>query len=871
MDYAEKKSGEGLARPAASQSTLVDAATVAPAQPSGFDNHTAQNALQAPHATASTYPLAPLANGAPAHAQHPAWGYIPQEMRELEQWVIAGPDKSPWSTGGYRASVTDPEGWTDFYSAGVVAGDWGASHVGFIISARDPFVCIDLDVKDAETHPDKPEVWTTQQELARYHKIIQSFNSYTEYSRSGKGFHIWVRGSIGLGCKHEGVEVYSQERFIICTGNVYLNAPISERQDMVELLVSEIRQKQGAHVKTELVEVAEELTDLELWNRASTAVNADKFLALWNGQWQGEYPSQSEADLSLMSMLTFYSKSNEQCRRMFRLCALGQRTKATKNDYYLNNTLKLIRGRMEQEAPSLEHGRREALSIMAASANIAKTAETSMGAHFKDKSAGVPTPAEVAAKQEAEFSARIPRDLLSKPVPKPFELDEAPPPIANFAHAFSLATGNDHSGLIVAATTAAASIIDDRFQLEVNPGSRWVVSARLWSFLCAPPSGGKSPTLRPATDPIKDLHKELYANWERENAGAEKGKETPIPALFTSDTNVPALSIRLKDNPRGMLMHTEEFASWIGAIDCADKGDAAKNRGDWLQLRDGGSRQIDRVGRGYTLVPNWGASVLAACTPDGLAKQMRKMPEDGLIQRFIPCIMGPRNLDAEGDYSAAYALWEATIRWTYQFTSVHQHQTVRFSPEARAMFKVEEKEQQKLTMATESMAPAFASHMGKHPGMLAEVALTFHVFSGRPVGTEIDVETMSYAIRFMRRVRKHAYYLYSAILATSPAFDLAQAIARSIVAVDKPIATINREWMTQHANGFRNADDRLRQSALEILQDADWITTFSGSGTYKSNPRAYAVHPKVFQLFAREGEMHRARRAAVAELIKERN
>ena len=155
--------------------------------------------------------------------------------------------------------------------------------------------------------------------------------------------------------------------------------------------------------------------------------------------------------------------------------------------------------------------------------------------------------------------------------------------------------------------------------------------------------------------------------------------------------------------------------------------------------------------------------------------------------------------------------------------------------------------------------------------MLAEVALTFHVFSGRQVGPEIDAETMSYAIRFMRRVRKHAYYLYSAILASSPAFDLAQAIARSIVAVDKPIPTINREWMNQHANGFRNADDRLRQSALEILQDADWITTFTGGRTYGGVPARYSVHPKVFQLFAREGEMHRARRAAVVELIKERN
>ncbi len=69
MDHAEKKR-QGLAHPAASHTTPANAPTVAPAAASGFDAHTAQNALQQPHAAASTLPPPPVANGAPAHVQH---------------------------------------------------------------------------------------------------------------------------------------------------------------------------------------------------------------------------------------------------------------------------------------------------------------------------------------------------------------------------------------------------------------------------------------------------------------------------------------------------------------------------------------------------------------------------------------------------------------------------------------------------------------------------------------------------------------------------------------------------------------------------------------------------------------------------------
>lgn len=502
--------------------------------------------------------------------------------------------------------------------------------------------------------------------------------------------------------------------------------------------------------------------------------------------------------------------------------------------------------------------------------NTNEQSELDKDAYFNDKPPKALSAEDLNARCDAlrakAFAARTPRDIIKKSAPQPFNFDEATPPISNFAYAFSKATGIDHSGMIVAATTAAASIIDDRYQLEVNPGSNWIVSARQWAFLCAQPSGGKSPTIRPATDPIKRLHGELYAQWKACNDHLKDGDKSPIPAIYTSDATVPALTEKLKDNPRGILMLNEEFSSWIGAIDSADRGESAKNRGDWLQLRDGGARQIDRISRGSVYVPNWGASVLAACTPDGIAKQLKNMPEDGLIQRFVPCIMGAPDIDANGDCNAEIKLWEQYIRWAHQFTSM-PHPVVRLSPEAREMFEWERKEQRKLTMATEGMAASFAAHLGKHPGMLAEIALTFHVFSGCEPGPEINSQTMETAILYMRRVRKHAYHLYSGILSTSPAFELAQALARSIVASEETMTTISRDWMTQHCQLFKRSDDRLRREAVQFLEDADWIEASLGARSYGGWPSKYAVHELVFQMFAREGEQWRARRAAVRELI----
>lgn len=281
-----------------------------------------------------------------------AWARLPVELRYLRQWCLAGENKAPLSVGPdgklFNASVTQPSQWLDFETAAKFALAYNYD-VGFVLHQSDPFTCIDLDVKDAINAPDNPDKWTTPEQYDLFYRIMLGFDSYTESSRSGKGLHVWVKGKIGAGVRRDGVEIYSQERFIICTGNVVLDRSICDQQAMLTNMVSQMRPKGKAH-DFQLEEIEQEEDDWSILSRAINASNSNKFEKLWLGQWEGlGFPSQSEADLALMSMLTFYSPSNNQCRRLFRDSALGKREKAQRDDRYLNFTLKTIRTREARE------------------------------------------------------------------------------------------------------------------------------------------------------------------------------------------------------------------------------------------------------------------------------------------------------------------------------------------------------------------------------------------------------------------------------------------------------------------------------------------------------------------------------------------
>ena len=155
---------------------------------------------------------------------------IPLPLTALDQWVVVSSDsKVPLNAKtGQAASSTNPDTWSDFNTARNVVENGQASYVGFVF-ADNGFVAIDID-----TGYDEEGFMTP---LAA--DIIGHCESYTEKSKSGRGFHIILRGTLPFKGKNNlsGVEIYKSARYFIMTGDTLLYREIEENQEAIDYVV----------------------------------------------------------------------------------------------------------------------------------------------------------------------------------------------------------------------------------------------------------------------------------------------------------------------------------------------------------------------------------------------------------------------------------------------------------------------------------------------------------------------------------------------------------------------------------------------------------------------------------------------------------
>ena len=231
------------------------------------------------------------------------------ELIPFRQWVFHDKEKVPYQGSGRNADPTKPKTWGEYDTVCNQATKHAKSTgMGFVLTEADAYCVIDLD-----------GVWNPKTKtfiMSKAKEIIENLNSYTEFSPSGTGFHIWIKAKLdgkGKGRRTHGyVEIYDRLRYMTVTGNHFEGTPetIEPRQDeLAQLLIDEFPPDQK-----KLDVVVGDKNDIDgcqlIFDKGAKAPankfdilynNNDRFANTWDHK-RADFPNQtlSEYDFSLI-------------------------------------------------------------------------------------------------------------------------------------------------------------------------------------------------------------------------------------------------------------------------------------------------------------------------------------------------------------------------------------------------------------------------------------------------------------------------------------------------------------------------------------------------------------------------------------------
>jgi hypothetical protein len=243
-----------------------------------------------------------------------AYDQIPEELRALRNWVAWRSEKRAGRNGAVRetkvpyhartakrARSNDPATWSTFEEAQAALKRGDYTGLGFCLTP--PYVGVDLD---GCRQNGSNEPWAAE--------IIRELDSYSELSPSGHGVHVIVRGQLPDGPRqkdldgdHHGVGLYdaARGRYLTMTGAAINGNFVQERTAELRRIHARLfPPKKKPAPRPQSVGGDD---DDQLIERARNANDGGKFARLWDGQWEGDYPSQSEADSALCMKLAFWT------------------------------------------------------------------------------------------------------------------------------------------------------------------------------------------------------------------------------------------------------------------------------------------------------------------------------------------------------------------------------------------------------------------------------------------------------------------------------------------------------------------------------------------------------------------------------------
>ncbi|MGI6441637.1 MAG: phage/plasmid primase, P4 family [Peptoniphilaceae bacterium] len=249
---------------------------------------------------------------------------LPQYLKDKAKFCVwkqeSGKGKVPYQANGKRAKANKVNTFTDFKNALDVVDKFDGLGIGIFnkISAIDIDNCIDVSGNYSDLAKDVMDIFK---------------GSYIERSPSGKGIRViflidgfsYDKRLYYINNQKLGLEVYvagSTNKYVTITGNAINQGKILLANDKLQVLLDKYMQRPKTNTGITNEESSSFLSDSSVIEKATASATGNKFKALWKGD-TSSYPSQSEADLALCSILAFWcGRDINQMDRLFQQSGL---------------------------------------------------------------------------------------------------------------------------------------------------------------------------------------------------------------------------------------------------------------------------------------------------------------------------------------------------------------------------------------------------------------------------------------------------------------------------------------------------------------------------------------------------------------------
>jgi hypothetical protein len=441
--------------------------------------------------------------------------------------------------------------------------------------------------------------------------------------------------------------------------------------------------------------------------------------------------------------------------------------------------------------------------------------------------------------------------------PPEFPLDILPAVVREFVGTQSEVIGCDMASMAMTTLGATSGAADHRHLLKIMRHGDWFARPRLWVLLCGVASLKKTPLIDAATQPLQQHQNDVQFAYKMQLQSLDKGDEKPpLPARnIVYDTTIEKLGEILARDDRGLLVKRDEFAGWLGSMEKyggTGKG-ASANRAFWLQAHDGGNYVVDRISRGEIFIPNLSVSLIGGIQPARLV-EMHGLTSDGLLQRFLPTMMGPSALAIDRPVNNdAYTSLIRRLLKTEPMTLTLSDPALEVMNDLRAhLFELEQ--------AASGMATGFQSFVGKLPGMAGNLALLLHLISD-PKNIVVQLPIAKNVQRLVVDfILPHAVEFYRAAEGAGGG-DRLQKIASWILTnrAEKIVASD----LTSNIWDCRGLTASELHDRMSPLVAAGWLTATDRAPI----SRAWSVNPKVFTQFAPQGARATTRKGQLRRLL----